>query len=72
MRTYGNQEFWFVEGIWLHQKSRQIQFFFSEMTYPLLYVRDMFCATILYKYHGLISLSMYYILSLYFYSWLLY
>ena len=28
MRTYGvNQAFRFVEGIWLHQKSRQIQFF---------------------------------------------
>ena len=30
MRTYGvNQEFRFVEGIWLGRKSRQIQFFFS-------------------------------------------
>ena len=30
MRTYGvNQEFLFVERIWLHQKSRQIRFFFS-------------------------------------------
>ena len=28
MRTYGvNQDFRFAEGIWLHRKSRQIQFF---------------------------------------------
>ena len=28
MRTHGvNQAFRFVEGIWLHQKSHQIQFF---------------------------------------------
>ena len=31
MRTHGvNQIFRFVEGIWLHRKSRQIRFFFSE------------------------------------------
>ena len=31
MRTYGvNQVFRFVEGIWLHRKSRQIRSFFSE------------------------------------------
>ena len=29
LRTYGvNQEFRFVEGIWLHRKSSQIRFFF--------------------------------------------
>ena len=48
MRTYGeNQAFRFVEGIWLHRKSRQIRFFFSEQTYFTSYVR-MFLATILY------------------------
>ena len=31
MRTHGaNQAFRFVEGIWLHRKSRQIRFFSSE------------------------------------------
>ena len=31
MRTYGvNQAFRFAEGIWLHRKSRQIRFFFTE------------------------------------------
>ena len=31
MRTHGvNKAFRFVEGIWLHRKSRQIRFFFSE------------------------------------------
>ena len=31
LRTYGlNQEFRFDEGIWLHQKSHQIRFLFSE------------------------------------------
>ena len=31
MRTHGvNQAFRFVEGIWLHRKSRQIRYFFSE------------------------------------------
>ena len=31
VRTYWvNQAFRFVEGIWLHRKSRQIRFFFSE------------------------------------------
>ena len=31
MRTHGvNQALRFVEGIWLHRKSRQIHFFFSE------------------------------------------
>ena len=31
MRTYEvYQEFRFVEGIWLHQKSRQIRFFFQK------------------------------------------
>ena len=30
MRTHGvNQAFRFVEGIWLHRKSRQIRFFLS-------------------------------------------
>ena len=53
MRTYGvNQAFSFVEGIWLHRKSRQIRKIISENTYFTSYVRIMFCATILYKYHG--------------------
>ena len=31
MRTHGvNQAFRFVQGTWLHRKSRQIRFFFSE------------------------------------------
>ena len=31
LRTHGvNQTFRFVEGIWLHRKSRQIRFFLSE------------------------------------------
>ena len=31
MRTYGvNQAFQFVEGIWLHRKSRHIRFFFRK------------------------------------------
>ena len=31
MRTHGvNRAFRFVEEIWLHRKSRQIRFFFSE------------------------------------------
>ena len=31
MRTHGvNQAFRFVEGIWLHRKSHQIRFLFSE------------------------------------------
>ena len=51
MRTYGvNQEYRFVGGIWLHRKSRQIRFF-SEITYFPSYVRNMFWATILYKYY---------------------
>ena len=34
MRTYGvNQEIRFDEGIWLHRKSGQIRFFFSENTF---------------------------------------
>jgi len=31
--------FRFVEGIWLHRKSSQIQFFISEKTYFTSYVR---------------------------------
>ena len=50
MRTYGvNQAFQFVEGIWLHQKSRQI-WFFSENNFSTSYVRNMYWATISYKY----------------------
>ena len=31
MRTHGgNQDFRFVEGIWLHRKIRQIRFFFGK------------------------------------------
>ena len=58
MRTYGiNQAIRFVKGIWLHRKSRQLQFCFSEET-NLLHV----CATCSEpqsyrssKYHGLSS-----------------
>ena len=39
------QEFRFVEGVWLHRKS------FPEKTFFTSYVRNMFWATILYKYH---------------------
>ena len=43
--TWGiNQLFWFVKGIWLHKKSRQIRFFNVK-------VRNKFWATILYKDH---------------------
>ena len=39
MRTHGvNQGFRFVEGIWLHRKSRQIRFFFSEKD-PVFIIR---------------------------------
>ena len=39
--SYGiNQEFRFVEGIWLHRKSRLIRF--GEMPYFTSYVRNMF------------------------------
>ena len=52
MRTFWvNQEFLFVEGIWLHRKSRQIRFFPGNDLFSL-YVRNMFWATILYKYHA--------------------
>ena len=38
-RAYGeNQVFRFVEGIWLHRKSRQIQFFFSRKRPFLLHM----------------------------------
>ena len=48
MRTCGvNQAFWFVEGIWLQRKSR-----------------NMFRATILYKYHGA-EVDPHYLLCLY-------
>ena len=51
VHTYGvNQAFRFVEGISLHRKSRQIQFF-SEKIYFTSYVRNMIWAAILYKYH---------------------
>ena len=53
VRTYGvNQVFRYVNAK-LHRKSRQIRFyFFLEKTYFTSYVRNMFRATILYKYHG--------------------
>ena len=44
-----NTLFRFVKGIWLHRKSRQICF--SEKTYFTSSVRNMFWATIFYKYH---------------------
>ena len=40
-----NQEFGFVEVIWLHRKSRQIKKK-SEIIYFTSYVRNMFWATI--------------------------
>ena len=53
MHTYGvNQAFRFVEGTWLYQKSRQIRFFVSEKTYFTSYLRNVFGATVLYKYHS--------------------
>ena len=46
---YGvNNVFRFVQGILLHRKSRQIR----KKTYFTSYVRNMFLATILYKYHA--------------------
>ena len=54
MRTFGmNQVFQFVECIWLDQKSRQMRKTISEKAYFLSYVRNMFWATILYKYNGM-------------------
>ena len=53
MRTYGvNQEFRFVEGICHFERGFKSDFFLSKMTYFTSYVRNMFWATILYKYHG--------------------
>ena len=53
MRIYAvKQVFRFLKGIRLHRKSRKIRFFLSEKTYFTSYVRNMFYATILYKYHG--------------------
>ena len=43
MRTYVvNQAFLIVEGIWLHQESRQIRNIFYEKTYFPSYVPNMF------------------------------
>ena len=57
VRTYGvNQVFPFVEDIWLHRKSRQIQFFSGKTNFTT-YVRNMFWAAILYKYHDSTSLG---------------
>ena len=51
LRTYGvHQAFRFVEGIWLHRKSRQSEIF-SGKIYFASYVHNMFLATILDKYH---------------------
>ena len=44
MRTQGvNQAFRFIEGIWLHQKSCQIRFFFSkkDLVYIIRAQREM-------------------------------
>ena len=43
MRTHGvNQAFRFVEGIWLHRKSRQIRFFFKkDLVYIIRAQREM-------------------------------
>ena len=47
MRTYGvNQEFRFVEVIWLDRKSRQIRFFSRKKTLFTPYVRNVKGATI--------------------------
>ena len=52
VRTYGViQVFRFVEGIRLQPESRQIHFLF-EKTISTSYVRNMFWATIIYKYHA--------------------
>ena len=54
MRTFGvNQAFRFFKGIWLHGKTRQIEN--SEKNCFTSYVRNMFSATIVYKYYGLIQ-----------------
>ena len=64
MRTYWvNQIFRFVEGIWLNRKSQQIRLF-SKKAYFISYVRNMFWATILYKYH---EYNMYIFLLIYLY-----
>ena len=55
MRTYGvKQVFQFVEGIWLHRKSRQIRGFFREITWFTSYVRKLFLVTILYQYQNIV------------------
>ena len=52
IRTYGvNQEFRYVESVCLHRKSRQIRFIFRRKPFFTSYVRNMFWATILFKYH---------------------
>ena len=52
MRTYGvNQVFRIVEGIWINRNSHQIRNFYSVETYSISYVRNSFCATILFNYH---------------------
>ena len=50
---HGANIFRVVQGIWLLQKSRQIQIIVSEKTYFTICVRNMFWATILYKYPAL-------------------
>ena len=54
MRTYYgvNKAFRFRQGIWVHRKSRQIRLLFLEKAYFTLFVRNIFRATILYKYHA--------------------
>ena len=52
-RAYGvNQVFWFVKFGYIERVVKSD--FFSEKTYFTSFVRNMFWATILYKYHGLI------------------
>ena len=54
MRTHGvNQAFRFIEGIWLHRKSHQIRFFFSEkdLVYIIRAQREM-GNHLIYKHHA--------------------
>ena len=52
LRTYGlNQAIRFVDGIWLHQKSRQIRFLLGTDLFYVIRALHVL-TTILYKYHG--------------------
>ena len=44
VRTYVvNQAFRFVEGIWLHQKGRQIGFFFGKDPFYIIRAKHVLC-----------------------------